>query len=123
MKGSAIKVYRPGLPRWSLWRWDYYHVIVDGIDVGEVWPRQTKVFDVTPGEHGVQVRRVGLPFGRKALLVSVDAGQVVELACWLDPLTLGLSGLHLATPRESAKMRKIVKIPDSPRNLGASDNS
>jgi hypothetical protein len=52
-RSAVIRLYRPG-PVHSSWLagWNrYYSVLIDGIDVGEVWMRQSKVFDVTPGDH------------------------------------------------------------------------
>jgi len=114
-RSAAIRLFRPG-PRWYDW-WRYYNVVVDRVVVGEIWPRQARVFEVAPGEHQVRLKLPHPFFWGNELTISVDVGQIVELACWPD--WTGLLVLRSATPRQSKKMREIIRDVPPPRNLGA----
>ncbi|HEY6317420.1 MAG TPA: hypothetical protein VI462_05985 [Acidimicrobiia bacterium] len=118
---SLIRLHKPGSLMY-LWRSDYHHVIIDGVDVGELWPRQTKAIDVNAGEHSIRLRCVTWPIASKTLVLSLKPGEVVKLVCWPNPLALGFTHLHYASPRESIRMKEIVETPRPPRNLGAPSN-
>ena len=92
-KDAVIKVYQPG-PAFVRFR-DYYTVVIDEAVVGELWPNQVKSFRVTAGEHRVRLKYF---FVRRSwtLDVSVDHGQVAELACWPNWTGFGPIGLHLS---------------------------
>ena len=116
MPGDAvIKVYQPG-PQFLRFR-DYYTVVIDDTVVGDVWPREVKSFQVTAGEHRVRLKYLFLIRSR-TLVVSVNHGQVLELACWPNWTGLGPVGLHRATERDSEKIRKLAPDLPPPRNLG-----
>jgi hypothetical protein len=68
---------------------NFYFVSIDSVRVGEIWPRQSKVFEVTPGNHGVRVRREFTFPCSRTVRVSVEDGQIVELACWPSDQRMG----------------------------------
>ena len=56
-----------------------YKVVIDGSDVGELWPSQSDWFNVRLGEHLVRVK---IDFmGSNELHVALAEGDLVELAC------------------------------------------
>lgn len=110
-----IRVCQPG-PAFVRFR-DYYTVVIDDAAVGEVWPNQVKSFQVTSGEHRVQLRYLFLSRSRTAV-VSVDHGQVAELACWPNWMGFGPVGLHRATHRESERIKELTPEIPPPGNLG-----
>jgi len=112
---AIIKIYQPG-PVFARFR-DYYDVVIDDINVGEVWPKQVKSFQVTAGEHRVRMKHLFVIRSR-TLVVSVDHGQVLELACWPNWTGFGPIGLHLARKEDSEKMKKLLPEAPPPRNLG-----
>lgn len=123
-RSAVVRLYRPGP---SFWRWLsiqylYYRVFIDGADRGEVWTRQTKTFDVTPGEHEVQLKR-GALIKSNRITIAVDDAKELDLACSIRGEVVGWPELRLATPKQSAKMRRIVGKPPTPRNLGAEGRS
>jgi hypothetical protein len=120
---SFIKLYRPG-PRWLTWGWIggvYYRVLVDGRDVGELWPVQIKTFQVTPGEHEVKLKGPPFRWWRNSIVVRVPEDGVVELACASEWTALsGVLGLHRATAKERASIAHAeaeAELPP-PKNLG-----
>jgi hypothetical protein len=93
-------------------------VLIDGVDRGELWPNQVKVFDVSSGQHEIQLRQ-GLATKSSALTFSTDSEQVAEFACSKLLTAVGLTGLHPATKEESVRMKKLIVAPPTPRNLGS----
>jgi len=94
----------------------YFSVLVDGVNVGEIWPRQTKVFEVVPGDHQLCLRYWFLRRSGE-LDFSVRAGEEVELKCWMN--WIGYPVLRPATADDSVKMRRPVAERTPPTNLGA----
>jgi len=113
---AYIRLYRAG----PMIIDNFYFVSIDGVRVGEIWPRHPKVFEVTPDSHEVRVRPAFAFLWSRTVRVSVSDGQVVELACWPN-WALGAYSLHKATARESERMRQIGAAPVPPRDLGSSD--
>lgn len=118
--GSFVKFYRPG-PKWLGWGFAvgvHYRVVVDGADVGELWPEQIKSFQVAPGEHDVQLKRFGWRWGN-SLSVTVHPGEVLELASSSEWAALfGFVNLHSATAKDHAAMTESRFEVPPPRNLG-----
>ena len=119
-RDAYIKIYQPG-PVFTRFR-NFYDVVIDDAVVGEVWPRQAKVFEVAAGQHSVRLKYLFFIRSR-TVTVSVDQGQVVELACWPNWSGFGPIGLHRATPSETTKMRELTGEVAPPRDIGAKDRS
>jgi hypothetical protein len=81
------------------------------VDCGELWSKQVKVFEVSPGHHRLGLRQ-GFVIRSKVMDFSVQPGEVAEFACAQIATALGRTGLHPATPEESLAMRELV--PPSP---------
>lgn len=116
---AVIKIYRSD-PRWAIISSWYYRVLIDGVEVGELWNRQIKVFEVEPGIHEVQIKRWPL-FGSNRLNLSMKESQTVELACpfWTGvPRLFGLPRIRLAKEHDKSRMRKLTENLVTPRNLG-----
>jgi len=113
---ATIKLYRLD-PRWASSSSWYYKVLIDGVNVGELWNRQIRSFQVDPGVHEVRIK--GSPLlpllGLTSLTISVDESQTVVLFC---PFWLGFAKLREATQKDIARMQNIVVKPSAPRNLG-----
>jgi hypothetical protein len=114
-RDAIIKLYQPG-PVFARFR-DYYNVFIDDLSVGEVWPKQVKSFQVAAGEHRVRLKHLFVIRSR-TLVVTIDHGQAVELACWPNWTGFGPIGLHAATKEESERMKKLLPEALPPRNLG-----
>jgi hypothetical protein len=123
--GSFVKLYRPG-PKWLTWgliSGVHYRVVIDGADVGELWPEQVKTFQVTPGEHEVQLKRFRCRW-RNRLTVTVHPGEAVELASASEWVALsGFVDLHLATAKDHVAMTQTRYAVPPPRNLGEQSSS
>ena len=111
---ASIRIYRP---RAGIGDSGYFHVVLDGIDVGELWADQVRTFEVVPGEH--QLRLQQFVIRRESIAVSVEEGQVLELAC-SRLAVFGLFGLHRSTPKESQRIRELDERRGrpEPRDLG-----
>jgi hypothetical protein len=96
----------------------YFHVLIDGIDRGELWSHQVKSFEVSPGQHEVQLKQ-GVATHSELLTFSADPKEVMEFACSRLLTAVGLTGLHPATTSESLRMQKFMVKPPTPRNLAA----
>ena len=102
---SSVRIYRP---RAGIGDSGYFRVFLDGADVGELWAGQVRTFEVAPGEH--QIRLTQFMIRRESFTFSVREGEGLELACSRLG-AFGLFGLHLATPKESEKIRKVDEHP------------
>jgi hypothetical protein len=93
-----------------------FTLMIDGADAGQIWSRQTKVFEVMPGAHRVYVRFLWL---RKSTEVEVvlTAGQEKELACHTN--WVGYPVLRPATQKDAAKLERDTPVSPAPRDLGA----
>jgi hypothetical protein len=112
---AVVRVYRPGPPFWY-WlsiRYARFSVIIDGIDRGEVWARQTKALDVRPGEHEVRVKR-GRLITSNIIKVTVDSTKTVDVACSIRGELVGWPELQLATQKQRDRMQKVVTITPTP---------
>lgn len=102
----------------QIWAGVYYRVVVDGADVGELWPKQVKTFQVSPGEHKVQLKGPPFRWWRNSIVVTVPPDGVVELACASEWAALaGILDLHRATAKERAAIA-YAKDESPPRELG-----
>jgi hypothetical protein len=74
-----------------------------------------------PGAHSVRLRRPFARFLRSSeFQIIVEPGKAVEFgSSLLSYLIAGVPELHLATPRESARIREHPRDLPSPRNLRA----
>jgi hypothetical protein len=90
-----------------------FSVFIDGVDRGEVWARQTKTFDVTPGEHEVRLKR-GRLIRSNSIKVTVDSTKTMDVACSIRGDLVGWPELQLATQRQRDRMKKIVTTPPAP---------
>jgi hypothetical protein len=116
---ALVRIYRPrAVIGWS----GYFHVLIDGVDRGELWPNQVKTLQVGTGQHDIQLRQ-GLATKSTVLTFSTNGEKVAEFACSRFLTAVGLTGLHSATKEESLRMQKIVVEPPTPRNLAAPDDS
>jgi len=114
---AVIRLYQPGPVIFSSYR--YLIVAIDGTEVGELWPRQVKVFDVVPGLHRVQLRVPPLRWVRsREVEVTVNADDAVDFACWPNLLGTGPFGLHVATAKDKARMQRMIPTPPTPTDLG-----
>jgi hypothetical protein len=86
------------------------------VDCGELWSKQVKVFEVSPGHHRLGLRQ-GFVIRSKVMDFSVQPGEVAEFACAQIATALGRTGLHPATPEESLAMRELVPPSPTPRDL------
>jgi len=98
----------------------HYIVLIDGVEVGEIWPGQVNVFDVSPGDHSLQVRLFGFLRQSEKRWFSVREGDVATFEChtgWnfyaqLRPASRkDLQGIEQAAPQ-----------PPTPRNLRKSED-
>jgi hypothetical protein len=57
-----------------------YHVMLDGVDMGEVKRGQSRLFHMAPGQHEVHLEIAWC----RSPSIEVDAapGETVKLACW-----------------------------------------
>jgi hypothetical protein len=107
-----------------------YKVVIDGSDVGELWPSQSDWFNVRLGEHLVRVK---IDFmGSNELHVALAEGDLVELACRARSSAMAMFStvfgrnsyldLHAITIEEGDEFAKRGKRkePPVPRNLGPS---
>ena len=116
---AAIKIYRSD-HRWATLSSWYYKVLIDGVQAGELWNRQVKVFEVKPGVHEVRIKRWP-SFRSNSLKLTMEESQTVELACpfWAGiPTLFGLPRIRLANEKDKVRMRTLVENPVTPRNLG-----
>lgn len=75
---ARVRIYRP---RALIGMSGYFHVLIDGIDRGELWPNQVKVFEVSPGHHEMQLKQ-GL--GTRSSLLTFSARSRVGLLSVAD---------------------------------------
>jgi len=94
----------------------YFSVFIDGVDRGELWAKQIKVFEVDPGDHELQLKQ-GVSTRSRVLTFTAASGQEVEFACSRLLSAVGLTGIHQATPDESAVMKHLAVPPPTPRNI------
>jgi hypothetical protein len=96
----------------------YCTVYIDGVERGELWGKQVRVFDVSPGTHDVQV---GLGWGwvlrSRPLSFTVEAGQTADLVCARILHYLDFPKLRVAREKDIARMQKLLRTPPVPRNL------
>lgn len=94
----------------------HYGVIIDGIDIGDIWPGQVKVFDISPGDHTLQLRLLGPLRGSAKQSFSVAAGEQVVFEChtgWNF-----FAQLRPATHKDREDMERATAQPPTPRDLG-----
>jgi len=100
----------------------YFTVFIDGVERGELWGNQVRVFDVSPGTHTVQL---GLGWGwvlrSRSLSFSVEDGQTADFACNRILLLWEFPNLHPALEKDLARMQKLLGTPPVPRNLAKPD--
>lgn len=111
--GASVRIYRP---RALIGDLGYFHVVLDGNHVDELWADQVRTFEVVPGKH--QLRLTQFVIRRGSIAFCVEQGQVLELAC-SRLAVFGLFGLHQATPKESQRIRELDERRGRPvpRNL------
>lgn len=97
---TSVRIYRPRVGIGDL---GHFRVFLDGSDVGELWAGQVRTFELAPGEH--QIRLTQFVIRRGSFVFSVREGEGLELAC-SRLAAFGLFGIHVATPKESEKIRK-----------------
>jgi len=115
VEGCVVRIYRSRpLMGWT----GFFHVLIDGVDRGELWPKQVGVFEVSPGDHRLELRR-GVSTRSKVMEFSVKSGEVTEFACSRLATAVGLTGLHRATQDESDVMKNLVAPSPTPRDLSA----
>lgn len=124
-QSARIRVFRAA----DIWmdRNRVYKVIIDDLVVGELWPAQSGSFDISAGQHRVRVK---IDFmGSRELVVSANAGEVVELTCKGHGSAAAMFNtffrrnsyvdLHVTSPEESQELSRIAKekAPPPPRNI------
>jgi hypothetical protein len=122
---AGVKVYRAP----DIWvdRNRRYKAVVDDLVVDELWPGQSTLIGIEPGNHTVRVK---IDFMRSnELRISLRDGEQVELACRGRGSILALFNtlfrrnacldLHPVTPDEIEDMRRRESptLPP-PRDLG-----
>lgn len=120
--GSLIRLYRPG-PRWVYFPFEgeFVYVVIDGREVGEIWPEQVRAFTLAPGKHEVKLQRRLMFAWGGSISVDLARDEVLDLACtsewgfWMARYI----GLHAATDTEKARMLALTKPHSPPRDLGA----
>ena len=105
-----------------------YKVVIDGQQVGELWPGQRLSFDVASGDRRVLVK---IDFMRSnELVLAPQPGDVIDLTCtgrgslmvaffntffrrkaYLD--------LHVMSSSDRAAWEAAQPVPPKPRNLGS----
>jgi len=97
-----------------------FTVLIDDREQGELWPKQAKTFQVTPGHHKLRLTQ-GILTKSHELSFSVEPGESAEFACSRLLSIFGLMGLHAASAPERAKMRGLAVDTPTPRNLAISN--
>lgn len=114
--GAAVRIYRPRQPLQL--SQGYFTVFIDGVERGELWGHQVRVFDVSPGMHDVQVGAGWGWFWRsRPLRFDVEVGQIADFACSPVQSFLGWGDLRPATEWDKARMQRLIASPPAPRNL------
>lgn len=127
---AGITIFRPServltLPWFTRFSDDIaapMRIFLDGREVGDLWANQSKHFAVEPGTHTVQLRQYMVRFNK--LVVSVEAEQTAELACWsgrwaILSKVLPYPYLHPMTSMDRRRAERLAaKNPQpTPRNL------
>jgi hypothetical protein len=99
----------------------YFSVFIDGVDRGELWAKQVKLFEVDLGSHQLQLKQGGVTRSR-LLTFTAASGQIVEFACSRLLTAAGLTGLHEATASEGMRMKSLTVEQPTPRNLAPPDD-
>jgi hypothetical protein len=110
---GLVRIYRP---RAVIGWFGFFHVLIDGEDRGELWPKQVKTFDVSPGNHRLELRQ-HVVIRSWVMEFSLSSGEVVEFACSRLASGVGRTGLHPATPAESEVMKRLTAASPIPRDL------
>ena len=121
---STIAIYRS--PDILVDRNRLYKVLVDGKEVGELWPGQRLSINAPSGERRVLVK---IDFMRSnELVLSPESGEVVDLTCTGrgSPMAFfntvfrrkAYLDLHPMTSSERAAWEAAQTSPPKPRNLG-----
>lgn len=112
-QGALVRLYRPGFApaRWPFGWYVSYEVVIDGAVVGDLWGREVKAFEVSPGQREVELKRPPFPWST-GITIAVQAGATVDLATslWFD--LLGFPQIHMATPRQKARVEaRVNRLP------------
>ncbi len=83
-------------------------VFLDGSKMGAISPRQTRVYQVSPGEHTLNLRFLAGLRRSKTIHVPLAAGEEKQLVCLLN--TFGWPSIRSATPHDVAAMERLHSL-------------
>jgi hypothetical protein len=111
--GATMRVRRSRANFWDLGMSDT--LLIDGADAGQIWSRQTRTFEVSPGMHELEVRFLWIR--RSRLEVLLTEGEERSFEC---KTFVGMPILRGATEKEIVEMQRNSGVRHKPRNLGES---
>jgi hypothetical protein len=85
-------------------------VFLDGSKVGAISPKQSKVYQVTPGEHSLSLHFLGGLRRSRKLHVPLAEGEEKRFVCSLN--AFGWPSIRPATPTDVAAMEQPESAPD-----------
>jgi hypothetical protein len=115
-QAGVVRIYRP---RALVGDAGYFRVVIDGVEAGELWANQVRVFQIAPGDHRLWLKQYFFRSSQR-LNFFVASGQEVDFTC-SQLAAFGLFGLHEATPKQRLKMQELDKRRQDrppPRDFG-----
>jgi hypothetical protein len=79
-------------------------VFLDGSNVGEIAPKQIKVYPVSPGEHSLSLHYLGGLRRSQKLSVPLAKGEQKQFVCSLNGFSW--PSIRPATPKDVAAMER-----------------
>jgi hypothetical protein len=96
------------------WPLNRFSVVLDGVKVGDIWPRQIKIFQCPPGNHRLRLDWWGFLRRSRELDVSIASGEEKSFVCFTN--VIGYVAVRPATPKDVAGMERWKRRPMTPRN-------
>jgi hypothetical protein len=79
-------------------------VFLDGSKVDDISPKQTKVYEVSPGDHSLSLHFLGGLRRSRKLTVTLTEGEERQFVCFLN--AFAWPSIRTATPEDVAAMER-----------------
>ena len=85
-----------------------FNVKIDGIDVGTLGPKQSKIFELPPGQHVLRLLSwPGRGSGDRPLIVG--PGEMKEFYCFTN--AFGLVSIRPPRAKDLARLKRLGVVP------------